>query len=65
MKKVWVWLDGKKVTIGAALMLAWQGFNIVFPDVVGPETKQWVEDVLYLFTGAGLAHKGVKTLKKK
>lgn len=69
LQTIWHYLNNKKTTIGAALLLAamvMQKLAEIWLDNIPPdwlprliETLQWLGG---LMTGVGLSHKGVKTL---
>lgn len=61
MKKIWIWLDGKKTVIG---LLAGRIITLPFMDTCDPQLitiLTWIFDAM---AAGGLAHKGVKYLKK-
>lgn len=70
VRKVWVFLNNKKTTIGAALLFAslvvakmagiWEIEYDWIPKLV--ETLDWIGGV---FTGIGLTHKGTKSIAAK
>ena len=65
MKKAWQWIDGYKTNISAALFVAWEGFQLIFPDLINENWEKWITDIIAIVAGVGLTHKGIKTLKKK
>lgn len=56
LSTLWLYLDGKKTTLGMVLLFLYGGLSAVGVDV--PQLK----DFALFLGGVGLAHKGIKTL---
>ena len=59
MKTIWNWLDGKKTIIGAiaANIVPW----LILKGYLTDDTAEMLMGVVAAVTGAGLAHKALKS----
>jgi hypothetical protein len=65
LKKTWQWLNGKKTSIGMAVMLAAQGIQVFAPNLMTPGQIDFIQNTGALIGGFGLMHKGAKTTPVK
>lgn len=72
MIELWKFLDSKKTTIGAALFLAATIISAMAGIWAGDNPPEWIAKVIEtlnwfggMFSGVGLAHKGIKKVKSK
>ncbi len=72
MTEIWKWMNNKKTSIGAALLLAALIVERLFGIWAGEPCPDWVPKLVEtlqwlggLFTGVGLTHKGIKVSTQK
>jgi hypothetical protein len=61
MKKIWSWLDGKKLLIGTAIRFAGMGVSAFFPHLMTQEQVTFVITIGDVIAGVGGLHKLAKT----
>lgn len=61
LKQLWEFLNGKKTSIGMAVMLAAQAIQVFAPNLMPAEQTEFLQTLGALVGGFGLAHKAGKT----
>ena len=61
ISKVWNYLNGNKTAIGMLLLLAAQGSQAFFPNLMTAEQINFLELTGSIIGGVGIVHKGAKS----
>jgi hypothetical protein len=61
LKQLWNYLNGKKTSIGLAVMLTAQAIQVFAPNLMAVEQTEFLQTLGALIGGFGLVHKGTKT----
>lgn len=63
MKKIWIWLNGKKTVLGACAMLIINS-DYVASYITDPNLYILLQGLAGILFGAGMLHKAGKSFKK-
>lgn len=61
LKQLWNYLNGKKTSIGLAVMLTAQAIQVFAPNLMPRDQTEFLQTLGALIGGFGLVHKGAKT----